>query len=97
MMNGTNQVLGMVEAGTFRRLAPPTAENRPSRLTRIFPQAAQPPESGELDLSEHEGRAIMVTGHDQGAWVFSAEVKDQAGLILTEVVKKVFGKASKEY
>jgi hypothetical protein len=96
-MNGNDQVLGIVENGEFQRLAPPSETGGPTRLTSIPPQAAQPPESGELDLGDHEGSAIMVAGHDQGEWIYSAEVIDQAGPILTAVVKKVFGEASKAY
>jgi hypothetical protein len=97
MMNGNDQVLGIVENGEFQRLVPPSELGGPTRLTSISPQAAQPPESGEFDLSGHEGSAIMVTGHDQGEWIFSAQVSDQAGPILTAVVKKLFGEASKAY
>ena len=61
------------------------------RLTSLPMQAAQPPESGELDLTEYEGKAITVRGHDGGGWIYSAEVIDQAGLILTAVVQQVFG------
>jgi hypothetical protein len=96
-MNGNDQVLGIVENREFQRLSPPGDLGGPTRLTSIPPQTAQPPESGELDLSKHEGSVIMVAGHDQGEWIYSAEVIDQAGPILTAVVKKVFGEASKAY
>jgi hypothetical protein len=76
VMNGNGQSLGIVENGEFQRLAPPSELGGPTRLTSISPQASQPPESGELDLSEQEGSAIMVSGLDQGQWIFSAEVID---------------------
>jgi hypothetical protein len=63
-------------------------------LTRIQMQEARPPETEELNLTEHEGQAIMVRGHDGGGWIYSAEVIDQAGPILTMVVQQVFGPAS---
>jgi hypothetical protein len=53
--------------------------------------ASVPPETAELDLSVYEGKAIMVHGHDGGGWIYSAMVIDQAGPILTAVVRKVFG------
>jgi hypothetical protein len=97
MMNGNDQVLGIVENGGFQRLAPPNELGGPTRLTSISPQAAQLPETGEFDLSDHEGSTIMVTGHDQGEWILSPEVIDQARPILKAVVKKVFGEAKKAY
>lgn len=50
------------------------------------------PESAELDLTPYEGKAVMVSGRDGGAgWVYSAQVVDEAGPILTAVVYQVFG------
>jgi hypothetical protein len=63
-------------------------------LTRIQMQEARPPETEELNLTEYEGQAILVRGHDGGGWIYSAEVIDQAGPILTAVVQHVFGSAS---
>ena len=37
-------------------------------------------------VCRYEGRAIMVQGHDGGGWVYSAQVVDHAGPILTAVV-----------
>jgi hypothetical protein len=89
-MNGGDRILGLVERGKFRPLEA-AAPSRSVRLTRIPPQAAQSPESGELDLAEYEGSAIMVAGSNQGDWIYSAEVIDQATPIVTELVRRVFG------
>jgi hypothetical protein len=88
-MNGDEQTLGLVERGKFQPLG--AAPSGSVRLTRIPPQAGQPPESGELDLVEYEGSAIMVHGNNQGDWIYSAEVIDQATPIVTELVRRVFG------
>lgn len=61
-----------------------------ARLTRISMVAGTSPESDEIDLTQYEGKAIMVEGTPSGEWIFDAEVVDVAGAILTEVVKKVF-------
>jgi hypothetical protein len=90
-MNGEHQVLGIVRDAQFHRLPPDPSFDLPARLTRINVMEAVPPESREIDLSEYEGKAIMVAGHDQGGWIYSAEVIDEAGPILTAVVEKVFG------
>lgn len=49
-----------------------------------------PPESGELNLNQYEGQAIMIQKLDQGGWIYSAEVIDTAGPILSAVVEKLF-------
>ena len=94
-MNGRNQVLGIVENGSFKRLEPGGPLGDVLRLTSIQKQEARPPESGELNLTEYEGKAIMVTGYIDSSWVYEASVEDVAGPILTTVVQKVFGQIGK--
>jgi hypothetical protein len=90
-MNGDIEVMGLVREGRFRLSVPSGRPQAYARLTRIPPQAAEPPEGGEIDLSEYEGRAIMVRGYDQGAWIYSAEITDEAGPILSAVVERLSG------
>ena len=92
-MNGREEILGMVENGRFKRLEPEGAIGDVLRLTSIQRQEARPPESGELNLSEYEGKAIMVSGYVDSGWVYEAGVIDEAGPTLTAVVRKVFGQA----
>jgi hypothetical protein len=92
-MNGTDQVLGIVENGRFKRLELGGPLGDFLRLTSIQRREARPPESGELNLAEYEGKAIMVSGYVDSDWVYEAAVIDQAGPILTGVVQKVFGQA----
>ena len=89
-MSGNDQFLGIVQLGHFQTLKPDSTAGGSRRLTGISMQAAQSPESAELDLAEYEGRAILVRGHDGGDWIYSTEVIDQAGPILTAVVQRVF-------
>ena len=84
-----DQFLGLVQGGKFQLLSPSGLPG--VRLTRIAMQVAQSPESAELDLAAYEGQAIMVRGRDAGGWLYSAEVIDQAGPILTLLVRQVFG------
>jgi hypothetical protein len=67
------------------------------RLTSVTTTAAEPPESGEISLEPYEGSAIVVRGVDEGEWVYSAMVIEQAGLILTAVVQQVFGAADTQH
>ena len=97
-MNGALQLLGVVQDGEFKALAP----NRggiglPVRLTGIAMQESVPPDSRELVLADYEGKAIMISGHDGGSWIYSAAVIDHAGPILTAVVRQVFGQASASF
>ena len=88
--DGVNETLGVVRDGRFHPVAAEGLPNLPVRLTAIRMQEAIAPEAGELDLSDYEGRAIMVRGLDAGGWVYSAAVVDHAGPILTAVVERVF-------
>ena len=90
-MNGSDELLGVVQNGEFVTLQPYRAIGGHIRLTGISMQESVPPESAELDLTEYEGQAIMVSGHDGGGWLYSAAVIDRAGPILTAVVQQVFG------
>ena len=90
-----DKFLGLVQDGRFMILMP-----RPQcctvRLTRIVKPASIAEEltaSHEINLAEYEGRAIMVTGvlPERKGWLYEANVIDQAGPILTEVVKETFG------
>lgn len=83
--------IGVVEMGEFLILDPPRPIGGTVSLTRIPMQAAQSPESDEIDLAGYEGRSIMVCGHEDSGWIYSAKIIDQAGPILTAVVEKVFG------
>ena len=90
-MNGDDQFLGIVQLGQFQPLWPESAAGASVRLTGISMPTPQPPESAELDLTQSEGKAIMVRGHHSGDWIYSAGVIDEAGPILTAVVQRVFG------
>lgn len=89
-MNENNQFLGIVKNGQLQLLQPENLAGTSVRLTRIQMQEAVSVESGEIDLTEYEGKAIMVRGHKSSEWIYSAEVIDQVGPILAAVVQKVF-------
>ena len=70
------QYFGFVENGQFniRRREPVDCDQ--VKLTKICMQAAQTPESAQIDLSNYEGKNIHVNGNLSGCWIFSAEVID---------------------
>lgn len=91
-MSDTIKIMGIVQNGKFRPSVPSGRTEPFARLTGISPQAGSPPGGAEIDLSEYEGSVIMVTGHDQGGWIYSAQIIDKAGPILTAVVERLSGR-----
>jgi hypothetical protein len=83
--------LGLVQEGQLRLVGPRPALGSPLRLTGIGMQEARPPESQEIDLSEYEGQAVMVRGHKAGGWIYTAQIIDKGGPILTSLVRQIFG------
>ena len=84
-----NQIfIGVVENGTLRIVLPQSVSSG-YRFTSIAMQEARPPETGELDLSQYEGRAIAIQGHDGGGWIYSARVVDTGSPIVTALVRQV--------
>jgi hypothetical protein len=55
-------------------------------------QESMPPEAQEISVKKHEGKAIMVKGRYGGGWIYSTEMIDIAGPILSALVQKVFSK-----
>ena len=82
--------LGIIQDGEFYILTLGTEITIPTRVTGMPMYAASLPESQEFDLTIYEGQVIMVNGYDGGGWIYSAEIIDQAGPILTEVVLEVY-------
>ncbi len=94
-MNNNDQFIGVVRDREFSPLVPQSFSGSSVRLTSIAMQEAQSPEVHELDLTEYEGSALMVSGHHGGSWIYSADIVDRAGPILTAVVQRVFSQVSK--
>jgi hypothetical protein len=90
-MSDNELYLGIVKEGLLAILIPESEAGTIARLTTIFMADQRPPESGEINLKEHEGKAIMVNGHYGGDWIYSANIIDQASPILSAMVKKIFG------
>ncbi len=88
-MNGEERYLVIVENGIYRVLATTNPAGN-LRFTTIAAQAAMSPESSEFNFESYEGQTVMISGHQNGGWVYSASVIDQAGPILTTVVKQIF-------
>ena len=90
-MSQSSNFLGIVENGQFHLLDTSQAETMSLRFTSMAKQGLRPPESAELDLTQYEGRAVLIRGHVDSGWVYSVEVIDQATPIVTKLVQHVFG------
>jgi hypothetical protein len=95
-MTINDQFLGIVQGGRFQILAPEYAAGSAARLTGMQMQEAQPPEAKEIDLTKHEGSVVMVGGHFGGDWIYSAQIVEQAGPILSTVVTRLFAQPAKK-
>jgi len=89
-----DKFLGIVQDRRFSILMP-RSQCCTVKLTRIAKPASIAEElvaSHAIDLAEYEDKAIMVTGvlPELRGWLYEANVIDQAGPVLTEVVKEIF-------
>lgn len=88
-----NSYLGIVRGGRLVPFATQRRAGEALRVTGIDRQAAQPPESGEISLDIYESSALLVNGIDDGEWVYSATVVEQAGQIVTLLAQALFKQA----
>jgi hypothetical protein len=91
-VKGNDQFLCMVNDGKLTVLLPESNAGNVVRLTEMPMQAAMPPEAQEISVKRHEGKAIMVEGRYAGGWIYSTEMVDTAGPILSVLVQRVFSK-----
>ena len=89
-MNDSEQYLGLVKNGRLKLLLPESEAKHGVRLTEMPMQASIRPEEQEIAIKKHEGKAVMVLGRLSGDWIYSAEIIELAGPILTALVKKMF-------
>jgi hypothetical protein len=83
-------LLGRVEGGELRVLAPAGSAGGMVRLTEIGMAEAVAPESREIDLRPYEGTVLVVRGQDSGGWIYESEVVERGGPLLTALVQQVY-------
>lgn len=86
------RIIGIVEGGRLMVVFPEASAPGGLRLTRIQRQEARSVESGEIDLSGHEGAAIMAEGVRDSGWLYEARIIDRGGPLLTALVREVFAR-----
>lgn len=85
----TPRHIGLVEDQSFHPMSGGDTVSMGLRLTRIARQEARSVESGEIDLTEYEGAALLVQGVIDGDWIYEAEILDRGSPILTELIKQL--------
>ena len=83
--------LGVVEGNEVELLLPERPTGLTVRLTTMAMQVAQPPESGEPDLSAYDGTAIVFRGHDGGGWIYSVRVVARTHPTVAAFLRRILG------
>ncbi|MEP0824668.1 MAG: hypothetical protein HRF40_04215 [Nitrososphaera sp.] len=86
------EFLGIVQKERFKPLIGEHRVTGTFRLTQTPMHGPDPPESGEIRLDKYEEAALLVRGIDRNGWIYSATIIEQAGPMLSIVIKKLFGK-----
>jgi hypothetical protein len=84
-------IIGLVKDGNFYTRSPEPEISAPTLLTEIRVMESISPEHRKLNLTEYEGKAIAVQGHNQGDVIYEASIIDVAGPIVTVLVKQALG------
>ena len=84
----SSNIVGIVKDGSF--IVAETNETK--KLTSIGLVEAVTPQSGLINLTQYEGKAILVSSPQisDNEWIFGATIIDIADPIVTKLVKKVF-------
>lgn len=87
-INDSSDIIGIVKDGSF--IVAETNETK--KLTSVGLVEATTPESGLINLTQYEGKAILVSSPQisDNEWLFGATIIDIADPIVTKLVKEVF-------
>jgi hypothetical protein len=85
--NNNSEILGIIKDGSFIVVE----TNETKKLTSTGIVQAVTPESGLINVTEYEGKAILVSSeHIDNEWIFGATIIDIADPIETKLVEKIF-------
>ena len=84
-INDFSNIIGIVKDGSF--IVAETNETK--KLTSVGLVEAPTPESGLINLTQYEGKAILVSSPQlsENEWIFGATIIDIADPIVTKLVK----------
>jgi hypothetical protein len=92
--NGSNNfnqdmtIIGIVNNGSFIEAETKQHKN----LTDVYMQEARSLESGQINLTQYEGKALLVftPQPSEGEWIYAANITDIGTPITTQIVKKIY-------
>jgi len=82
--------VGFVQQGRFLKLTPCEPVQQKVRLTCISMDTAVLAQEEGLDLTEYEGKVIVVCGHDSGGWIYSATIAEIAPPLITDFILRCY-------
>lgn len=87
-INDSSNILGIIKDGSF--IVAETNETK--KLTSVGIVEATTPESGLINLTQYEGKAVLVSAQQTSddEWIWGATIIDTAEPIVTKLIKKVF-------
>lgn len=87
IQNNSSDILGVVKNGTFI-----IAESRePKKLTSVGIVQAAPPETGLINVTQYEGKALLVSSKQMdNKWIWGASIVEIADPVLTKLVEKIY-------
>lgn len=74
-----------------QRFVPLDRLGQPLRLTAVPLRENVDPEAAEIGLSDWEGLLIAVTGQRDECWVYSVEIREKAGYVVSGAVRRLWG------
>ena len=82
--------VGFVQQGRFLKLTPCEPVQQEVRLTSMSMDTAILPQEEELDLTEYEGKVIVLCGHDGGEWIYSATIAEIASPLIADFILRCY-------
>jgi len=82
--------VGFVQQGRFLKLTPCKPVQQEVRLTYMSMDTAILPQEEELDLTEYEGKVIVLCGHDGGEWIYSATIAEIASPLIADFILRCY-------
>lgn len=82
--------VGFVQHGRFLKLTPCEPVQQEVQLTSISMETAISPEARELDLTQYEGKVIVVCGHDGSGWIYSATIAEIASPLIADFILRCY-------
>jgi len=90
LAHNDDSFVGFVQHGRFLNLTPCEPVQQEVRLTSISMETAMSAGAKELDLTKYEGKVIVVCGHDDGGWIYSATVAQIAPPLIAEFILRCY-------